>query len=73
MIEPTFPRPDAATAILNLPSTRVTGTEILGFGQRRVIVEATAEAGCPSCGVIRARVHSRRLLRLRDIPIAGPA
>ena len=33
---------------------------------------ATAEAGCPSCGVIRSRVHSRRPQRLRDIPVAGP-
>ncbi len=72
MIEPTSPRPDAATAIFNLPDYRVTGTEVLAFGQRRVRVVATAEAGCPSCGVISTRVHSRRPQRLRDIPVAGP-
>ncbi len=31
-------------------------------------VEATAETGCPACGVISTRVHSRRPQRLRDIP-----
>jgi transposase len=72
LIEPTSPRPDAATAIFNLPDYRVTDTEVLAFGQRRVRVEATAEAGCPSCGVISARVHSRRSQSLRDIPVAGP-
>ena len=72
MIEPTSPCPDAATTIFNLPDYRVTDTEVLGFGQRRIHVVATAEAGCPSCGVISGRVHSRRAQRLRDIPIAGP-
>ncbi|WP_168223580.1 transposase family protein [Pseudarthrobacter sp. NIBRBAC000502772] len=72
MIEPTSPRPDAATAIFNLPDYRVTDTEILAFGQRRISVEAITESGCPSCGVISVRVHSRRPQRLRDIPIAGP-
>ncbi|MDQ0620108.1 hypothetical protein QFZ33_004132 [Arthrobacter globiformis] len=61
MVEPTSPRPDAATAIFNLPDYRVIDTEVLAFGQRRVSVNATAEAG-----------HSRRPQRLRDIPVAGP-
>jgi transposase len=72
LIEPSSPRPDAATVIFSLPDYRVTDTEVLTFGQRRVRVEATTEAGCPSCGVISARVHSRRPQRLRDIPVAGP-
>ncbi|QSZ53915.1 transposase family protein [Paenarthrobacter sp. AT5] len=72
MIEPTSPRPDAATAIFNLPDYRVIDTEVLAFGQRRIRVVSTAEAGCPSCGVISTRVHSRRPQGLRDIPVAGP-
>jgi hypothetical protein len=59
LIEPTSPRADAATALFNLPDYRVTDTEILTSGQRRVSVEATAESGCPACGVISTRVHSR--------------
>ncbi|WP_228404166.1 transposase family protein [Pseudarthrobacter sp. L1SW] len=72
MIEPYSPRPDAATAIFNLPDYRVTDTEIPAFGQRRIRGVATAEVGCPSCGVISNRVRSRRPQRLRDIPVAGP-
>lgn len=72
LIEPTSPRPDAATAIFNLPDYGVTDTQILAIGQRRIRVMATAGAGCPSRGVISTRVHSRRPQRLRDIPVAGP-
>lgn len=72
LIEATSQCPGAATAIFNLPDYRVTGTEIFAFGQRRIYVDAAGEAGCPSCGVISTRVHSRRPQRLRDIPVAGP-
>ena len=36
-----------------------------------VEVESTAPPGCPACGVIAVRVHSRRRQRLRDVPVAG--
>lgn len=72
MTEPTSRCPDAATAIFNLPDYRVLSTEILGFGQRRILVESTVESGCPDSGVIGARRHSRRRQRIRDIPVAGP-
>ncbi|WP_426997340.1 transposase [Pseudarthrobacter sp. N5] len=64
--------PDAATAIFNLPDYRVLSTEIPGFGQRRILVESVVESGCPDCGVIGTRRHSRRLQGVRDIPVAGP-
>jgi hypothetical protein len=35
-------------------------------------VESTAPPGCPQCGVLAVRVHSRRRQRLRDLPVAGP-
>ncbi|GAP61457.1 hypothetical protein AHiyo1_51590, partial [Arthrobacter sp. Hiyo1] len=35
MIEPTSPRPDAATVLFNLPDYGVTDTDVLAFGQRR--------------------------------------
>ena len=72
MTELTLPCLDAATAIFNLPDYRVLKAEILAFGQRRIHVESTVESGCPSCGVIGTRRHSRRRQRLRDIPVAGP-
>lgn len=37
LIEPTSPRPDAATTIFNLPDDRVTGTKILACGLRSSI------------------------------------
>jgi transposase len=73
LTELTLPCLDAATAIFNLPDYRVLKAEILAFGQRRIHVESAIESGCPSCGVIGTRRHSRRRQRLRDIPVAGPA
>ncbi|WP_425341125.1 transposase family protein [Arthrobacter oryzae] len=58
--------------LFNLPDYRVTDSEILAFGQGQSVSQPTASAGCPSCGVISTRVHSRRPQRLRDIPVAGP-
>jgi transposase len=72
LTELTSQRPDAGTAIFHLPDYRVPETEIPGFGQRRIHVEGTAESGCPDCGVIATRRHSRRRQRVRDIPVAGP-
>jgi len=40
-------------------------------GGRRITVESTEPPGCTRCGVIASRVHSRRLQRLRDVPVAG--
>src|SRR3954462_11727563 len=41
-------------------------------GVRRVEVESTDPPGCPVCGVLAGRVHSRRRQRLGDLPGAGP-
>jgi transposase len=54
------------------PATASPAPELLGSGQRRIHVESTAEAGCPSCGVAGTRAHSRRRQRVRDIPVGGP-
>lgn len=72
MTELTLRRPDAATMIFNLDDYRVLETQILDYGQRRIHVESTVESGCPGCGVIGTRRHSRRRQRVRDIPVAGP-
>jgi hypothetical protein len=60
LAELTSPYLDAATAIFNLPDYRVVETGIPGFGQRRINAESTTESGCPACGVIGTRRHSRR-------------
>lgn len=51
-----FPASRCCHRHINLHDYRVTGTEILAFGQRGIHVDATAEAGIPSCGIIRNRV-----------------
>lgn len=71
MYEPTRVPRDAASLIFNLPDYRVIDATELPCGGRRVDVESTAPPGCPGCGVVAARVHSRRSQRLRDIPVAG--
>ncbi len=72
MFEPTGSRRDAASAIFNLPDYRVRSAVDAEDGLRRVEVESTAPRGCPQCGVLAVRVHSRRQQRLRDLPVAGP-
>ncbi len=72
MIEATGSSRDAASAIFNLPDYRVLNAIDADDGVRRIEVESTAAPGCPQCGVLAVRVHSRRRQRLRDLPIAGP-
>ena len=72
MFEPTGSQRDAASTIFNLPDYRVIDAVDLPGGGRRVVVESTAPPGCPVCGVIAVRVHSRREQVVRDIPMGGP-
>ena len=72
MFEPTGSRRDAASAIFNLPDYRVLSAVDEADGLRRIEVESTDPPGCPVCGVLAVRVHSRRWQRLRDAPIGGP-
>jgi transposase len=72
LFEPTGSQRDAASAIFNLPDYRVLSAVDEDDGVRRIEVETTAPPGCPQCGVLAQRVHSRRRQRLRDLPVAGP-
>ncbi len=72
MFESTGSRRDAASTIFNLPDYRVTDALELPDGGRRVVVESTAAPGCPVCGVISERLHSRRWQVVRDVPVGGP-
>jgi transposase len=72
VFEPTGSQRDAASALFNLPDYRVINVVEDPEGVRRVEVESTDPPGCPVCGVLAARVHSRRRQLLRDLPVAGP-
>ena len=71
MFEPMVSRRDAASTIFNLPDYRVIDGVDLPGGQRQVAVASTAPPGCPVCGVISVRVHSRRRQTVRDVPTGG--
>lgn len=71
MFEPTGSQRDAASTIFNLSDYRVIGAIEVPGAARRVEVESTSAPGCPTCGVISSRVHSRRRQRIRDVPVAG--
>jgi transposase len=72
VFEPTGSQRDAASAIFNLPDYRVLRAIDADDGVRRVEVESTDPPGCPVCGALAVRVHSRRRQQLRDLPVAGP-
>ena len=71
MCQPTGLQRDAASTIFNLSNYRVIEAVDLPDGGRRVSVESLDDPGCPACGVIATKVHSRRLQRVRDVPVAG--
>jgi transposase len=60
VLEPTDSRRDAASAIFNLLDYRVTAVEGDAEGTGRIEVESSAAPGCPVCGALAGRVHSRR-------------
>jgi transposase len=72
VFEPTGSQRDVASAIFNLPDYRVLSAIDADDGVRRVEVESTDPPGCPICGALAVRVHSRRRQWLRDLPVAGP-
>ena len=65
-------RRDAASILFNLPGYRVITASRRADGQRVVLIETTAgEDGCPSCGVMSNRVHSRPVQQVRDVSCGG--
>ena len=71
VFEPTGSQRDAASTIFNLSDFRVVGAFDAPGDRRRVEVVSTSPPGCPVCGVVSGRVHSRRRQRIRDVPVAG--
>jgi transposase len=71
VFEPTGSQRDAASTIFNLSDYRVIDALEVAGHARRVEVESTSPPGCPTCGVVSVRVHSRRRQRIRDVPVAG--
>lgn len=62
----------AASVLFNLPGYEVLEVTRDEDGRRRVVISTpVAEAACPDCGVLSARVHQRTHQRLADVPFDG--
>src|SRR5690625_1696928 len=65
-------RRDVASILFNLPGYRVISAWYDDQGQRVVMIEtAASEDGCPSCGVMSSRVHSRPVQQVKDVTCGG--
>jgi len=42
------------------------------LGIRMLVLECTQVQGCPDCGTVTGRVHSRRPVQVRDLPFGRP-
>jgi transposase len=59
-----------ASRLLGLDGFEVLAADVAG-GEWRLVVQTTATAvGCTGCGV-RAELHGRRTVRVRDLPVGG--
>jgi transposase len=62
---------DAASTLFNLPGYRVIAVGEEPAAGRWVDLEVDGQVQCSGCGIPGVRVHSTRLQRVRDIPVAG--
>ncbi len=42
------------------------------LGIRVLVLECVQVQGCPDCGTVTGRVHSRRMMAVRDLPFGAP-
>jgi len=60
----------SAFRLLGLDGFEVLAAEVVGGEWRLVVQTAATVVGCQGCGV-RAELHGRRTVRVRDLPIGG--
>jgi transposase len=63
-------RSASASRLLGLDGFEVLAAEIVGSEWQLVVQTTAAMVGCQGCGV-RAEAHSRRTVRVRDLPAGG--
>ena len=60
----------SGSLLLDLDGFEIVSAQLAG-GEWQLAVQTTATVvGCSGCGV-RAEVHGRRIVRVRDLPIGG--
>jgi transposase len=60
----------SATRLLGLDGFEVLAAQVAGGEWQLVVQTTTTVVGCGDCGV-RAELHGRRTVRVRDLPIGG--
>src|SRR5660398_165093 len=66
-------RPPRSTPLYSSAASDVYKRQEVDGGYREARVEGvTGEQACPDCGVFSARVHSRTVQRVKDLPYGRP-
>jgi transposase len=60
----------SGSILLGLDGFEVTAAEVIDDEWRLAVQTATTTVGCAACGT-QARLHARRTVRVRDLPIGG--
>ncbi len=64
---------EQGTSLLyDLEGLRVARITVNPLGIRVPVLRCVQAQGCPSCGVLAGRVHSRRMLAVRNLPFGRP-
>lgn len=66
------PEAQATSLLYDLDGFKVDEVTVNRLGGRVLVLECVQVQGCPSCGVVASRVHSRRLMAVRDLPFGRP-
>ncbi len=64
---------EQATSLLyDLDGFTVAQVAVNPLGIRVLVLQCVQAQGCPDCGVLAGRVHSRREMAVRDLPFGRP-
>ncbi len=64
---------EQATSLLyDLDGFTVAQVTVNPLGIRVLVLECVQVQGCPDCGTVTDRVHSRRMMAVRDLPFGRP-
>ncbi len=62
----------ATSLLYDLEGFRVAELTVDPLGICMLVLECTQVQGCPDCGTVTGRVHSRRPVQVRDLPFGRP-
>ncbi len=62
----------ATSPLYDLDGFKAAEVTVNPLGIRMLVLECTQVQGCPDCGTVTERVHSRRPVQVRDLPFGRP-